>query len=167
MSSWTRPLFRLFKCSPLTWWSCISGVLIGLQVIGLIIVAIVYYRRQKRRKVGMWLPAGLAQALKKSDRLGMDQWLNIIAMEVCHHGSQGVVALSKLPLFSTTTAPTFLATRTLLARSRPLPTTTITRTATRTLQLLLNRSTTHQMHTRLMTPHHISSEAIEHRSRGF
>lgn len=25
--------------------------------------------------------------IKKSDRLGMDQWLNIIAMEVCHHGS--------------------------------------------------------------------------------
>ena len=32
-------------------------MIVGLQVIGLITVAIVYYKRQKRRKVSMWLPA--------------------------------------------------------------------------------------------------------------
>ena len=44
-----------------------SGLILGLQFIALIIVAIVYFKRQKRRKVRSCLLAHLAQALKMTD----------------------------------------------------------------------------------------------------
>jgi len=55
--SYSARLTFEFCLLTLTRRSCISGVIFGLQILGLIIVAIVYYKRQKRRKVSMWLPA--------------------------------------------------------------------------------------------------------------
>jgi len=60
-----RLLSRVFEFSPLTCWSCISGVIFGLQVIALIVVAIVYFKRQQRRKVSTWIPASTVQAINE------------------------------------------------------------------------------------------------------
>ena len=58
----TTHLFHAFELPPLIRWSCVSGVIFGFHAIILLIVVIVYSRRERQRKVRECLPAPLTWA---------------------------------------------------------------------------------------------------------
>lgn len=88
------------------------GVIFGIHLIGLIIVAIVYFQRQKKRKVRLPLAVHFAPIVKAhpKNRYGTVEWPHITATVVSHPGQpqlvRSVMARSRPHCCRTTTTQT-------------------------------------------------------------